>query len=113
MIYGGMLFMDYLQYNNGARAIARAAAFDPATSYNDTAIKKLQAEYLHPITKLYTAKTENITIKKPPGGNEVEVSITLTLTEPIGLTKFIGFPPETLKPINYTMPIETVAQQTE
>lgn len=103
--------MDYLQYNNGARAIARAAAFDPATSYNDTAKKKLQAEYLHPITKLYTAKTENITINK--ANDEVKVSITLTLTEPIGLTKFIGFPPETLKPIQYTMPIETVAQQTE
>ena len=101
--------MDYLQYNNGARAIARAAAFDPSTSYNDTAKKKLQAEYLHPITKLYTVT--KIDIDKP-GGNEVKVSITLTLTEPIGLTKFIGFPPETLKPINYTMPIETVAQQT-
>ena len=104
MIYGGILFMDYLQYNNAARAIARDVAFTKNT--DKTA---LETEYFKPITKLYTAKIENIT---PPTDEkpEVTIKISLKITQHMGLTDFIGFPPDESKPIEYTMPVEKVAQ---
>ena len=102
MIYGGILFMDYLQYNNAARAIARDVAFTKNT--DKTA---LETEYFKPITTLYTAKIENITI--PPDNSEVTIEISLKISQHMGLTDFINFPPDELKKIIYTMPIEIAA----
>ncbi len=114
MIYGGILFMDYLQYNNGARAIARAAAFNSATTFDEAQKAAWEKEFFHPITNLYTAKLENVTkdLKDKDEGEdskqgEVTVTINLHLTKSMGLSDFIGFPPDDLKPIKYTMPIET------
>ena len=106
MIYGGILFMDYLQYNNAARAIAREVAF----TKNDD-VEQLKAEYFHPITHLYTA-----TLKQPEKNfddNEklksVKVEITFEISQSLGLIDFIHFPPKNLNPIIYTMPVEKVA----
>ena len=104
MIYGGILFMDYLQYNNAARAIARDVAFTKNTDVDE--LKK----YFQPITNLYTP-----TLKKPETKIvdekvvEVTVEISLKISKHMGLTDFIGFPPDELKPIIYTMPVEKVA----
>lgn len=104
MIYGGILFMDYLQYNNAARAIARDVAFTKNTDVDE--LKK----YFQPITTLYTP-----TLKKPETKIvdekvvEVTVEISLKISKHMGLTDFIGFPPDELKPIVYTMPVEKVA----
>ncbi len=113
MIYGGILFMDYLQYNNAARAIARAAAFDTATTFDDAKLTSFSNEFFHPITKLYAATLESV--KKYPENEsekkEVRVKITLNRTVSMGLFDFLGFPPENLKPIVYTMPIEKAPLQ--
>lgn len=105
MIYGGILFMDYLQYNNAARAIARDVAFTKNTDVDE--LKK----YFQPITNLYTPTLETPTMKLDADGNvvEVKVKITFEITQHMGLTNFIHFPPDELKPIIYTMPIEKVA----
>lgn len=100
MIYGGILFMDYLQYNNAARAIARDVAFTKNTDKTE-----LEKEYFKPITKLYAAKIEDLT----QNDSEVTIKISLKISQPLGLTKFIGFPPNELTPIKYVMPIETSA----
>lgn len=100
--------MDYLQYNNGARAIARAAAFNSATTFDEAQKAAWEKEFFHPITNLYTAKLEYVT-KDLKG--EVTVKINLHLTKSMGLSDFIGFPPDDLKPIVYTMPIEQAALQ--
>ena len=102
MIYGGILFMDYLQYNNDARAIARDVAFTKNT--DKTALERL---YFKPITKLYTAKIENIT----PTDSEITIEISLKISQHMGLTNFIHFPPDELKPIKYTMPLEKSAPE--
>lgn len=92
LIYGGILFMDYLQYNNAARAIAREVAFTVRESETtdlpalETSLKtSLSTRYLDPIkdskdTPLYTPTLdislqtevdENNTVKKVTGVNVV------------------------------------------
>ena len=112
MIYGGLLFMDYLQYNNAARAIAREVAFTKNENVED-----LKQKHFHPITSMYTPTLEiNPTEEGEEASSEVTndeevtIKITFTITQPMGLTNLINFPPPTLNPIVYTMPIETVAQ---
>lgn len=99
LVYGGMLFMDYIQYNNAARAIARDVAF--SQNENTEALKE---RYFNPLTSLYQPVLE------PPKINEdtkqVTVTISLTRTVNLGFFDEIGFPPAKLKDIVYTMPIE-------
>lgn len=116
MIYAGILFMDYLNYNNAARAIARVASIEGFAK-----AKADKDKYIDPITDLYIIQTDNdIYIGSPRDseGNviiatektDVEVVINLTLnadlprilSEEYG----IGFPPAKLKPIKYTMKLE-------
>lgn len=114
MIYAGILFMDYLQYNNDARAIAREVAFMPAENFTeDNGVSKLSAAktkeladfYFKNRTDMYNATLE------PPEKNDsdslVTVKISFELNGTWGLSKFINFPPSTLKTIVFTMPIET------
>lgn len=99
LVYGGMLFMDYIQYNNAARAIARDVAF--SQNKNTEALKE---KYFNPLTSLYQP------VLKPPeidkDTKQVIVTISLTRTVNLGFFDEIGFPPAKLKDIVYTMPIE-------
>lgn len=110
MIYAGILFMDYLQYNNDARAIAREVAFMPEENFTEGKLsaaktKELADFYFKNRTDMYNATLE------PPEKNDsdslVTVKISFELNGTWGLSKFINFPPSTLKTIVFTMPIET------
>ena len=105
MIYGGMLFMDYLQFNNAARGVARAISV--AEESNRSTLKddfeSHSGSYYNQLTKLYTA-TPNVV----PESDKVTVTINLTLNEE-GVPKIlslINFPPKKLKPIEIVMPLE-------
>lgn len=118
LVYGGLLFMDYIQYNNAARAIARTAAFEAAnfeegkTDFDDSDKEKLAAEKFNPLTSLYTAEISDLKMNKSPDGSTVSVTIKLTRNKDLQLFKIltdnedIQFPPKNLKPIVYTMPVE-------
>lgn len=117
LVYGGLLFMDYIQYNNAARAIARAAAFEAADfeegeNFDDSDKAKFAAEKFNPLTSLYTAQISDLKMNKSPDGSTVSVTIALTRNKDLKLFQFltddedIQFPPKNLKPITYTMPIE-------
>ena len=106
MIYGGILFMDYLQYNNAARMVARVIAIEPSSDERDniaTDFKAKSSVYINPLTNLYSA-TPDVEIKT----DDVTVTIKLTLNEEglLGILSNINFPPKTLKPITVTMPLE-------
>lgn len=118
LVYGGLLFMDYIQYNNAARAIARAAAFETAAfaeekNFDDSEKAKFAADHFHPLTSLYSAKISTLQMKKNSNTSRT-VSITIDLTRNPDLKLFqiltdsedIQFPPLHLKPIIYTMPVE-------
>lgn len=99
LVYGGMLFMDYIQYNNAARAIARDVAF--SQNENTEALKE---KYFNPLTSLYQPVLEPPAIDEDT--KQVTVTISLTRTVNLGFFDEIGFPPAKLKDIVYTMPIE-------
>lgn len=99
LVYGGMLFMDYIQYNNAARAIARDVAF--SQNENTEALKE---KYFNPLTSLYQPVLEPPAIDEET--KQVTVTISLTRTVNLGFFDEIGFPPAKLKDIVYTMPIE-------
>lgn len=99
LVYGGMLFMDYIQYNNAARAIARDFAF--SQNENTEALKE---KYFNPLTSLYQPVLEPPAIDED--NKQVTVTISLTRTVNLGFFDEIGFPPAKLKDIVYTMPIE-------
>ncbi len=116
LIYGGILFMDYIQYNNAARAIARDAAFSTKTEFSSSD-KEDFAKKFNPLTSLYTAQVSDVT--KDIEKSTVTVKIELTRAVDLSLFKWltdaddsskIEFPPKHLKPITYIMPIETVAK---
>lgn len=100
LVYGGMLFMDYIQYNNAARAIARDVAF--SQNENTEALKE---KYFNPLTSLYAPDISSLAIKDEDT-KQVTVTISLTRTVNLGFFDEIGFPPAKLKDIVYTMPIE-------
>ena len=118
LVYGGILFMDYIQYHNAARAIARDAAFAAFSSSQKTAfdageLDNFKTKFFNPLTSLYTADPPQVTIN----ANEKTVTVIITLKRNDHL-KLFGiltsdpekeFPPRELNPIIYTMPIENPA----
>lgn len=106
MIYGGILFMDYLQLNNAAREVAR----DISVSETDSNRENLKINFENRsgdrykrLTKLY-ADNPKINIES----DKVTVTIELNLNEegvPIVLRK-LKFPPKQIKPIKIVMPLE-------
>lgn len=111
LIYGGILFMDYIQYNNAARAIARDVAFENSDTIDTNALK---LRYFNPLTTLYTATLdppEQIKDAETHELKEVKVTIKFKRAVNLGLFNEIGFPPNELKDIVYIMPVETVAKQ--
>lgn len=119
LVYGGILFMDYIQYNNAARAIARAAAFSPEKDFDAAALKQLEDKYFNPLTSLYNANIKEI---DPLDGTAVKVTIEFTRNEHLKLFSLltsdtenaedkIEFPPQKLKDIVFIMPIEQNSQE--
>lgn len=108
LLYGGILFMDYLQYNNAARAIARDVAFaDSSETINKDALAK---KYFNALTNLYTPTLETperITDPTTKELKEVKVTIHLKRAVNLGLFDKIHFPPKNLVPIVYIMPVES------
>ena len=111
--------MDYLQYNNDARAIAREVAFMPETNFTEDKLSAAKTEALK--QKYFKHRTDmyNATLKPPEKIDvsadkkifSVQVQIDFELNGTWGLTNFIGFPPEKLNSIVYIMPIEKAAPE--
>ena len=109
LLYGGILFMDYIQYNNAARDIARDAAFSTKTNFDATDKTNFTKKF-NPLTSLYTAEISDIT--KDTDNSTVTVTIKLIRHADLRLFQLLTdddsleFPPKNLKDIVYTMPIE-------
>lgn len=109
MIYGGILFMDYLQYNNAARMVARVIAIEPNSDKRTeiaTDFKDKNSKYINPLTKLYSATPDVVIDDKVE--NNVTVTIKLTLNEEglLGILSRINFPPKNLTAVKVVMPLE-------
>ncbi len=107
MIYGGIMFLDYLQYNNASRAVARDISL--TTTQNDRDRMKADfenksSERINQLTNLYTA-----TPKVDISTNDVTVTVELERNEEDlpAVLNWINFPPKNLNPIKIVMPLET------
>ena len=111
-IYGGILFIDYMNYSNLARQLARDATVrnvedikKPALN-EDAAILYRPELYIVPKDDLQVvnAKLEALELEQlnPPTDSR---TVVIFLTKKFNAT-FFGFPPAILKPIIYTMPKE-------
>lgn len=108
MIYGGMAFMDYLQYNNAARVVARTISLSNEDEQRSIAadFESNPDKYFNRMTKLYEV-TPKVTFPTDPV-NSVKVTINLTLNEkdfPTLLLK-VNFPPKSLTAAEIVMPLE-------
>lgn len=113
MLYGGILFMDYLQFSNAAQAVARQISITSDENTRQTLandFKNHTGAYFKQMTNLYKADA-NVVYNTLTTKNVV-VTINLTL-DSTGLPKvltWIKFPPEKLKPIEVVVPIEKTEQ---
>ena len=138
MIYGGAMFMEYLNFSNNARQIAREVSVlenvdkraDIIKSYSD-ADKDGEKTFFHFYTAIRTIsytyekqekKDENGNVVKDDEGKTVyedntekpvDVVVTVTFTRENkdlpNVLKWVGFPPEEIKPIVYRMRLEQKA----
>ena len=113
MIYGGMVFMDYLSLNNAARTVAREISLTADTTKQSELAADFERQVGNSekqVTNLYTATSE-----VTPMAAYVKVKIDLTLNENNlpGLLTAINFPPKKLNPIEIVMPLENKFDQAE
>lgn len=107
MIYAGMMFMDYLQFNNAARAVARQISMTTDSEQREKIADDFtnhKLEYVKQLTKLYTPTFK---VDKPIK-NDVKIKIELTLNDENlpGVLSWLNFPPKNLKPIEIIMPLD-------
>ena len=98
--------MDYLQFNNAARGVARALALTPAEDRQAIAddFESKNSPYINQLTHLYNA-TPKVDLENL---QSIKVTVELTLNEKNlpGILSTINFPPKKLKTIEIVMPTE-------
>lgn len=108
ILYGGLLFKDYLTLSNLARDSARTASIQGAAQYDAIRAQGAQQTIL---TDLYTWNGDANSFQIADGANNsVQVTLTTTLNTNfpgVGLLDFLGIPlPENYR-IVYSMHKET------
>lgn len=137
MIYGGAMFMEYLNFSNNARQIAREISVLDNIDKRDKIIKSYsddgkdgEKEFAHFYTAIRTISyTYEKQEKKDAEGNvviengetvyednknkPVDVVVTVTFTrnneDLPNVLKWVGFPPKEINPIIYRMRLEKKA----
>lgn len=120
MIYGGAMFMQYLNFSNEARQIAREiSVLENVTNREDIITKYGQetelSRFYTAVRKIYFVDKDNNIVEDTDGNkvynsDAVDVMVEVTFTRdnkdlPWILYK-IGFPPQTINPIIYRMRLE-------
>ena len=114
VMYIGIMFMDYIQYSNAARAAARDISLQDNDAKTETVAKLNNQEgtekYAVPLTKLYKAKWQAELKKNETGDTEnlteVEIKIDLKREKLPEIFEKLGILPENLKTITYKTQLE-------
>lgn len=125
MIYGGIMFMQYMHYSNAVRTAARQIAVVKNTNQRES-MRQKQEEWLKELweeevsIKFYTPtptvtlvpteveviEEDGVTTTKIKG-QDVVVNVTFEREENLPLIlEIIDFPPKTIKTIEYRMRVE-------
>ena len=125
MIYGGIMFMQYMHYSNAVRTAARQIAVVKNTTQRES-MRKSQEDWLKqlwneevnikfytptPTVTLvpteYTQETVDGVTTTTIKGQDVVVNVTFEREENLPLIlEIIDFPPKTIKTIEYRMRVE-------
>ncbi|MBE8953772.1 MAG: pilus assembly protein [Quinella sp. 1Q7] len=111
MIYGGIMFMQYMHYSNAVRTAAREIAV--SAENNRITTKEDKEEWLTKVwksevdTRFYTP-TVNI---NPNDNGDVVINVTFYMNEAEynslpNILKSLEFPPRSIKAIEYRMKLE-------
>ena len=120
MIYGGIMFMQYMHYSNAVRTAAREIAVSATDNRESTRQQKedwltsLWEEEL--AIKFYKPKVTIPEIKP----DDVDVMVTVELVIPNetyatlpNILKSLEFPPRSIKALNYRMKLEGTTTSTD
>lgn len=127
MIWGGIMFMEYLHYSNAVRTAARVIAVtdaDKRESAITTQANFLREAYEKEISVRLYKPYVNITLD-PEGDNPVDAVVNVTfvmedatynslpniLKSPSDVSYGLGFPPKSIKAIQYRMRLEKLANE--
>ena len=113
MIYGGVMFIDYMNLNNDARALARRIAVADTTAERQALLEKYSASSADSsLKRFYNIKmtadysyAETDTTKSNPIDAVVTVTFNRDNKDLPWIVYKVGFPPENFK-IVYSMKLE-------
>lgn len=116
MIYGGVMFIDYMNLNNDARALARRIAVADTTAERQALLEKYSANSADSsLKRFYDIKmtadyyyADNDTAKTNPIDAVVTVTFKRDNTDLPWIVYKVGFPPENFK-IVYKMKLEKIS----
>ena len=108
MIYGALIFVDYMDFSNQARTIARQVAVmdeEKRSAEFDATLQEISkfASFYNVTRKVSLVTNEGET---KPADVLVEIDFTRDNKDLPNVLKWIGFPPETIRPIKYRMKLE-------
>ena len=110
MIFGGIMFMEYMHYSNAVRTAARQVAVTEESKRNDVAT--IQENWLKELwtnevsVKLYEPDPK-ITFETNSNGKDVVVNVTFVRSDNIPHILYaLDFPPKTIKTLQYHMKLE-------
>ena len=115
IIYGGIFFMDYLQYNRAAGTIARDISLSSDNNARNNIIADINSNnpstiknYSTPLTHLYSANF-NVTPSTVIDTTEtitVTIKFTADYKDLPAILNTINFPPESITPVEVTIPLK-------
>ena len=116
MIYGGVMFIDYMNLNNDARALARRIAVADTTAERQALIDKYSASSADSsLKRFYNIKmtadysyADNDTAKTKPIDAVVTVTFNRDNTDLPWIVYKVGFPPKHFE-IQYKMKLERIS----
>ena len=107
MIFGGIMFMEYMHYSNAVRTAARQVAVTEESKRDDVAtsqeewLKKLWTDEVS--VKLYEPDPK-ITFEEHSNGKDVVVNVTFVRSDNIPHILYaLDFPPKYIKALQYKM----------
>ena len=108
MIYGALIFVDYMDFSNQARTVARQVAVmdeeKRSAEFDATPQEISKFASFYNVTRKVSLVTNEGETK--PADVLVEIDFTRNNEDLPNVLKWIGFPPETIRPIIYKMKLE-------
>lgn len=114
MIYGGVMFIDYMNLNNDARALARRIAVADTTAERQALLEKYSADSEYSsLKRFYDIKmTANYGYAETDTTKPIDAVVTVTFdrdnTDLPWIVYKVGFPPEHFA-IQYKMKLEKIS----